>query len=132
MPAKDAGVLGIQAKHQPHAKCVQTTQRFGAVRFLILFEQSIIQSADDFTGLQRDFHLFFGIIIAGIHKKLEPIILFFQIGQTNLFRLAAGAFHVIDIELAKVTSHHPARVLGNRQLSDISLCLLERVEQRTV
>ncbi len=132
MLAENARVLRVQAEHQTHTELVQVLERFRVFRVLILLQQPIVQQTDDLAGLDGDLHLPLQMHISLVHKERQTVIFLFQIGQLDLLGIAVGLLHVIDIKLLEVAGDDPTRVLGERQLRDVFLGLLEGIEHRAV
>ena len=126
VPAEDAGVLGIEAEHQPDAEHIQAFQAVWISGVLVLRQNFVVECAHQLAGLEGNFHFLLDIAVAGVHQELQAIIFLFQVLEIDDLRFAVGALHVVDVELGKVAGDHPPRVLGNRQLCDVPLGLLER------
>ena len=88
--------------------------------------------ANDFTGRNGNLHFPLDVVVAGIHKELQAVVFFFQVGQFDNLRLALGPLHVIDKEGAEIAGDDPARVFGQGQLGDIAFGLLERRQKRAI
>ena len=109
--AKNARVLRIQTEYQSDAKRVQAFQRFRALRILILFQERVIQYADNFPGLQGDFPFFCDVDVLSAHKEIQAVIFRPQIFQKQGFRLPGGTLHVVNMKFLKVTGDNPTRTL---------------------
>ena len=107
---EDAGIFCIKAKHDANTKNVEPAQGFiGAVA--ILFQQGVINTANNFASLHRDAHLLGDMPAFGVNQELQPIMLFAQVFQQDTFRLAIRKLHVVNQKLSKVASDNPARML---------------------
>ena len=63
---------------------------------------------------------------------MQPVNFLGQVLQEDLFRLAAGLFHIVNQEFVKIAGNYPARVLRKRETRYVLACLLERGEQGAV
>ena len=132
MMTENTRILCIQAKNESDTQFVEAFQRVFIFRIGILLIKCIVQQTDDFASRNGDFHFSFQVFISCFYKELQTIVVPFQIGQLDFLRFTAGTLHIIDIELRKVTSHHPTRMLRQWQLCNIAFCLLERSQHRAV
>ena len=97
-PAKNPGVLGVQAEHQTDAQRVEAFQRLRALRVLVLLEQGVIEDPHNLARLQGDLHLLLDAGVAGIHQELQAGILALQVGQAHNFRVVVGAVHIVNLK----------------------------------
>ena len=125
VPAEDAGILGIEAEHQPDAEHIQAFQAVWIGGVLVLRQNFVVECAHQLAGLEGNFHFLFDIAVAGVHQELQAVVFLFQVLEVDDLRLAVGALHIIDVELGKVAGDHPPWMLGDRQLGDVPLGLLE-------
>ena len=56
-PAKNTGILSIQAEHETDAERVEALQRVLICRILVLLDKRIIELSDYVTGLDGNLHL---------------------------------------------------------------------------
>ena len=132
LAAKNTGVLGVQAEHQPDAQGVQAFQRVLGLRVFVLLQQGVVEDAHDLARLQGDLHFFFDVGAPGVHQELQAVVFFFQVAQLDDLRVASGTLHVVDVELGEIAGDDPPGPLGVGQLGGIPLGLLERRQQGTV
>ena len=87
--AENAGVLRVQAEHQPDAEGVEAFQGFGALWVLVLLQQGVVQHPHDLPGLEGDLHLLLYHRAPCIHQELETVVFLFQVGQDIVNMLSA-------------------------------------------
>ena len=133
---EDTGILGIQAEHQSNAEHIQAAQIpnffFLALRFVILFDQRIIELSYQFTGFNGDFLLSLDPLTAGVDQEAHAFILCFQFAQQNHFWRIVGPVHIMDMEFTKITSNNPPGFSVERQFIRIPFGLLERCQHGSV
>ncbi len=130
--AKNAGVLGVEAENQADAQHIQAFQRFRAFRVCVFGEQSVVESAHQFAGLERNLHFFLDMRFLFVYQKFQPVVFFGQVGEQKAFRVVIGLLHIVNVEFFKIADDNPAGTLGIRQIGGVSLRLLKWRQQRPV
>ncbi len=62
---------------------------------------------------------------AGVHQKVQPVMLFLQILQLDDIRFAIGVTHIVDFKYLKVADHNPAGLLRLGQIAAVPPPLLK-------
>ena len=106
--AKDAGILCVKAEHQSDAELIECFLGLRVGGVFILRQDLIVQYADDFTGLDGNFQLYFQMDVGVINEERQTMILLLQISQPDDLRGIVGALHVMDLKRLEVAGDNPA------------------------
>ena len=130
--AKHARIFGIEAEDEANAEHIEAAQGGGRSGVDVLREDGIVEAAYEFAGLNGHLHFAGQVGVAVVDEELQAVIVLFEVGQENHLGLSLGVFHIVNVELAEVAHHHPARTVGVRQLGGVTLGLGKGCEHRAV
>ena len=129
---ENARVLGIEAKHQAHAKFVESLLRFKAFGVFVLRQNLVVQHTDNLARLDADLQLLLDVSVGIIDQESQTMIFILQIRQLDDFGRIVGTLHVVYLESGEIAGHNPARSHRKRQTRGIAAGLLVRCKFRTV
>ena len=102
VPPKQPRILSVEGKDEADTEDVETLLAVRVTHVAVLFRERIVESADQFTRLDGDFHLPCDVFIAHIDEEVQTIRLAFEVFEQDFLRLGVRRLHVIDEKLRKV------------------------------
>ena len=123
-PSEYPGIFGIEAEHQTHAQHIEAAERLRVI-VAILGNKRIVELPYNVAGFHRHFKFLLQMLVAGFHKEAKAVVFAPEVAEFHTLWLTIGILHIVDVELGKIASHNPSRVLRHRYIYGISLCLLE-------
>ena len=126
---EDEGVFGVEAEHKANAKFIER----GGVDGFIGTLESLIEIADDLTGLLRDFDFGVNVFVFGVDEEIEATELLSETLDGDDIGLdVVATIHVVNSDLVEIGGNDPTGLAGIGELIGVTFSLLERREEHAV